>query len=312
MQKKLTILFAFAIFVLVVGLSITPAQAHTKGTVCTDDPMHKHCNGDPPPDDGGGATIEDCPDTAMFCIADVGLKGTAPDEGGRPSNLYAQAYKGIKTNISSPKFDKILQALTELPPDALCDAYDVLIFNWGSPTIKNLNWQRLEEYMACGGGVIFEDQNNVGALATHVSTIEVDRHGGGQTPLSITLVPVPVLTDGFGYTASFVNQHIIFDTSAGLTPFLTLPEDNDRVVGLYGQFGIGQGRIVLTGPDNNYHGLLNSSNPEKQNHIDLLFNEINWVRNTICGDLILEPPLEECDDGNTTDGDDCSAVCIIE
>ncbi len=31
-----------------------------------------------------------------------------------------------------------------------------------------------------------------------------------------------------------------------------------------------------------------------------------------CGDNILDPPGEECDDGNTTDGDGCSATCTIE
>jgi len=49
MQKNLTILFAFAIFVLVLGWSITPAQAHCK------DPDHFDCNkGD---DDGRTPTI---------------------------------------------------------------------------------------------------------------------------------------------------------------------------------------------------------------------------------------------------------------
>ena len=42
MQKKLTVLFAFAIFVLVVGWAITPVQAH-----CKDKGPHlEHCNGD--------------------------------------------------------------------------------------------------------------------------------------------------------------------------------------------------------------------------------------------------------------------------
>ncbi len=35
MQKKLTVLFMFAMFVLVVGWAITPAQAH-----CSGDPNH--------------------------------------------------------------------------------------------------------------------------------------------------------------------------------------------------------------------------------------------------------------------------------
>ncbi len=42
MQKILTILFAFAIFVLIVGWAITPAQADCPHR---DDPNHRHCQG---------------------------------------------------------------------------------------------------------------------------------------------------------------------------------------------------------------------------------------------------------------------------
>ena len=51
MQKNLTVLFAFAIFVLIVGWAITPVQAH-----CSDDPTHnaKHKNDPCIPDGGGG------------------------------------------------------------------------------------------------------------------------------------------------------------------------------------------------------------------------------------------------------------------
>ncbi len=31
-----------------------------------------------------------------------------------------------------------------------------------------------------------------------------------------------------------------------------------------------------------------------------------------CGDGIIDTPLEQCDDGNTVDGDGCSAQCIPE
>ncbi len=56
MKKKLTILFAFAIFVLVLGWAITPAQAHQ----CSrhNDKDHKHCNVDPPPPSGGDGVYE--------------------------------------------------------------------------------------------------------------------------------------------------------------------------------------------------------------------------------------------------------------
>ena len=53
MQKKLTVLFAFAIFVLLVGWAVTPAQAHCKKNHANAGPPH--CNGDPPLDDGDGS-----------------------------------------------------------------------------------------------------------------------------------------------------------------------------------------------------------------------------------------------------------------
>ena len=43
MQKKLTVLFAFAIFVLVVGWAVTPAQAHCKKDKVTGE-VDAHCN----------------------------------------------------------------------------------------------------------------------------------------------------------------------------------------------------------------------------------------------------------------------------
>ncbi len=56
MQKKLTALFAFAIFVLLVGWAVTPAQAHDCSRHANQN--HRHCpDGDPSPDGGGEATF---------------------------------------------------------------------------------------------------------------------------------------------------------------------------------------------------------------------------------------------------------------
>ena len=63
-------------------------------------------------------------------------------------------------------------------------------------------------------------------------------------------------------------------------PFLTL-EVGMEVVGLYGDFNFGAGgRIVLSGLDSNYHGVLGATAPNAaamENHYHLLFNEINWL-----------------------------------
>ncbi len=92
MQKKLMVLFTFAIFVLVVGWAITPAQAHGTFENCLHKKdSHNHCqppNGDPPPDDEGdrySAMVTfrdtDCDDTEVddrdrFCSD--GLDGNSP------------------------------------------------------------------------------------------------------------------------------------------------------------------------------------------------------------------------------------------
>ena len=54
MQKKLTVLFAFAIFVLVMGLAITPTM--TEAVNCKKNPSHRNCTDG----DGGGATVPLC------------------------------------------------------------------------------------------------------------------------------------------------------------------------------------------------------------------------------------------------------------
>jgi hypothetical protein len=51
-------------------------------------------------------------------------------------------------------------------------------------------------------------------------------------------------------------------------------------LGLYGKFGTKGGRIVLTGLDNDFHGVSNGPSEQqnqRQNHYKLLFNEICWV-----------------------------------
>jgi len=287
MQKKLTVLFAFAIFVLVVGVHFDTNACHKEGGS-----DKKDCDGG-----GGGGdgepTIVPC--TVDLCIASVGRRHRPP------AREYAEEFgdKGNYTEISSSRFSEILGTLfegdaqAEGDAEALCNAYHVLIIEYSSPKINNLNWQRLLDYMECGGGVIFEDPKNVEALAPDVSAIEVDLHGGGDFPLAITLGPEPVpaaLTSGFDSSATFVNKHFLFNvdanTNPGLTPFLTL--DGGEVVGLYGEFGDTQdpmgvsGRIVLTAPDNNFHGDLDEDfdDPQdlaKMNHYKLLFNEINWL-----------------------------------
>ncbi len=158
-------------------------------------------------------------------------------------------------------------------------SYDVILVTWASPAALNLDWAtRIVPYLALGGGVLFEDPNNAADLAPGVTAIPM---GAGGSGISVSAV-VPGLTDGI--IGSFVNTHITFSMSSWhpkLSPFLT--DDRGRTVGLYGQ--IGAGRIVMTGPDQDWHGLRGAGGAAG-NQYNLLLNELRWVSHPV---VIPEP-----------------------
>ncbi len=79
------------------------------------------------------------------------------------------------------------------------------------------------------------------------------------------------MTDGVGN--AFVNNHIRF-TSWGseFSPFLMI---GSSFVGLYAEFS-GGGRIVLTGPDQDFHAWKFGGGASANQYI-LLVNELLWV-----------------------------------
>ena len=155
--------------------------------------------------------------------------------------------------------------------------YDVLIFTWDSDPGINADWStRLLPYLDLGGGVIFEDSNNVGDLAPAIVAQNLETGGAG-----ISLLPVPGLTDGI--TTDFVNSHIRFTSwDPAFSPFIVQGSD---VIGLWGS-SPGGGRIVLTGPDQHYHGDRGGTG-DKSNQYNLLLNEVLFVTQAGVGDVQL-------------------------
>ena len=153
-----------------------------------------------------------------------------------------------------------------LSVDDLRANFDVLIFTWVSSPSINADWNtRLLPYMALGGGIIFEDPGNIFDLAPGVTASWY-----GSYASSTVSATIPGLTDGI--TSNFVNNHVRFTAwDPALMPFLTL---KGHTTGLAGTFGAG--RIVLTGPDQHYHGLRGGADPEG-NQYNLMVNEILWV-----------------------------------
>lgn len=161
-----------------------------------------------------------------------------------------------------------------MSPAALRASYDVLIFTWISDPAINADWTtRLLPYMSLGGGVLFEDPGNLDDLAPGVTAFNFDTDSTGMA----ISAAVPGLTDGIA--DSFVNNHIGFTAwDPALSPFIT---KDTTVVGLWGRFDAGC--IVLTGPDQHFHGFRGDPDPAG-NQYNLLLNEVNFVTHG-CGVL---------------------------
>jgi hypothetical protein len=161
----------------------------------------------------------------------------------------------------------------------LLSNYDALLFGWPGDSLANLDWTtRLLPYLEGGGGVIFEQPANVGDLLPGVTAQEYNTSG------AVAVTPVAGLTDGI--TGQFANSHIRFTAwDSNLSPFLTLGAD---IVGLYGEFGTQGGRIVLTGPDQDYHAVRGGSGAGG-NQYNLLVNELSWVTSGTASEVVPEP-----------------------
>ncbi len=158
-------------------------------------------------------------------------------------------------------------------PEQLRAQFDVLLFTWVSQPQVNADWAtRLLPYLQLGGGIIFEDPGNIADLAAVLTVNSIDV-GGGVANIT-TVGAVPGLTDGI--TTAFENNHFtLTPVVGGLSPFLT--RDLDVVVGWYGEFpATGGGRIVITGPDQHFHGFRGAGGAAG-NQYNLLINEIRWV-----------------------------------
>jgi hypothetical protein len=172
-------------------------------------------------------------------------------------------------------------------PSELRDLFPALIITWNSDPSLNADWAtRLLPYLNLGGGVLFDgDSKNISDLATIVTPS--DTSTGGEFGTFTVSATVTGLTDGI--TGAFENNHIRFGSwDSNLAPFLSFSPDGESTftVGLYGTFGTGC--IVLTGPDQDFHGLRASSDPEENNQYNLLLNELRFVQG---GGNCVAPPI---------------------
>ncbi len=144
-------------------------------------------------------------------------------------------------------------------------SYDVIVVQWNSGEL-DLDWDtKMSTYVEAGGGYWHEDPNNTSDLGSLASS-----SGSGCSP-GVLVDTVPGLTDGI--TDSFVNCHIVFDSwdSSVLSPLLN---DGGNITMLYGEYG--GGRVILSGPDHDYHASKGGGSAAG-NQYNFVLNIVNWI-----------------------------------
>ena len=282
----------FVASILTFGLSTEIASAHKGGD-------HDDCAG-PHKNDPGCTPVS----TGEISIASVGKWH------GRAARDYAILIDATYTEISSNGFGKKLaKAKANADFLKLCTDYRVLIFEWDSPNIKNLEWGDLESYMACGGHIIWEDTTNIVKLHNSLTVTIINHDGSAPSPIEVDfwgpcaaatsslcndfdpIPPIPPPDPSSDSSFYLVNSHIEFAGFTGLELNAYLKQASEsQVIGVYGVFTNTTdnkvGCIVMTGPDNNFHGdagfavenpaLFNLRDAHKNMHA-LLFHQLDWL-----------------------------------
>ncbi|MGB0639495.1 MAG: putative metal-binding motif-containing protein [Myxococcota bacterium] len=147
--------------------------------------------------------------------------------------------------------------------------YDVILIQWASDSSLDVSWEgRMEEFVLAGGGFIFDgDPNNRDDLYPLVTSSTGESCGSPWTFVD----SVDGLTDGIA--EDFANCHVSYDGwDSSLSELMR--DGSSQVIMLYGNYGAG--RVILTGPDQDYHASKGSGG-YSGNQYDFLIKEINWV-----------------------------------
>jgi hypothetical protein len=180
--------------------------------------------------------------------------------------------------------------------------FDVLLASWMSQSWHfDLDWDtKLLPFLELGGGIIWEDPGNSADLDPAVAALNLMPFNTDWCGVLITEeiqgVTTGILQDGEctgnQRPACFSNYHVGFSSwHPNLSPFLLakgtrymtdgseVPDEEcqpNLIIGLHGEFS--GGRIILSGPDNNFHGVRDDGELRRsRNQYKLLVNELLWV-----------------------------------
>jgi len=189
-------------------------------------------------------------------IGQVNVLTVGPNQGNHAVDMAFSSgdIQGTVTHISESGFNTLTAAQLL--------QYDVIWTQWASSSALDVNWAKVSSYVNSGGGFIMDgDAANTNDLSPYVVA-----GAGSNFPFAIT-ASIPGLTEGL--TGDFANAHGGFASwdASIFTPFMQ--DGVGNAIGLAGR--LGNGRMVLTGPDQDFH----SQRPSNQ--YNLLLNEIRWA-----------------------------------
>lgn len=189
------------------------------------------------------------------------------DGGARATQTWAAGQLGSSvTHVSETTFNDMTAS------DIL--AYDVVLTQWASSGTLDLASADIQQYVAAGGGLILDgDYNNFNDLdwAGVSATTTCSGYGRNWSLMTADVVDGNVLGEALPASPDLENCHGAFPTysTTVFSPFLW--DLSGNVAGLAGHSG--DGRILVTGPDQDYH-----ADPDtRPEQLQLLLNELRWV-----------------------------------
>lgn len=183
-----------------------------------------------------------------------------------------------------------------LSPAELAARFDVIVLPWNITGSANMDWDtRIRPFLNLGGGILWEDPNNIGDIAGPSSGLDLSTSGGYGSnigPSGTIALDAP-----FGDEGAEGYYHIHFGIRDHSDDWNCWSVDiNGDCHGVNRDFLPGAergGRMVLGVSDNLYHPSF--AGGFEDDHRQLTINQLNWIlTGTITGD-----PVDDEDDGPT-------------
>lgn len=213
----------------------------------------------------------------------IRVAGIGSNQGNRElDEVFASGDRpGSIVRISNDQFNVIFaaQPTNAAKAAAIKTKYDVLLFTWASAQNGALNWGLIDAYLAIGGSVFWEDDQNIHRLYDGTSNSLQGQAYNGSYGCSYQIVspaPFPALVAN-GINGCFSNHHLKVNSfpSWMKTYIKGAAGEHMAVAGIH---PTGGGRFIVQGPDQDYHAVHGAPHGSTGgNQYLILLNQIDFL-----------------------------------